>query len=388
LNIGLVQLGNVAADTGGRNYVINLTKALAKVNRQSASPHKFVWYLSPNQKHLIAEFLDEHFSIVEIPPASESSVMKVFAEQILLPFYLLFSKSDVVYFPGNFVSLFAPKKTVVAIRSMLYYHHPEAVDKSRLWFRKFLTPPSAKRARAIITPSQDIKNDVVNFVGTDEKKIQVVNHGVDIEMFQKNYVESERETVFKKFGITKPFIMYASALWSYKNQDKLILAFEKLLREKHLDRQLVIVGKGINLFETYEGKLHELVKEKKMEREVIFTSHLAHAELKYLYRFADIFAYPSGYESFGNPLFEAWAAGVPVVCANVHSFPEMTLNGKCAVMVDPTNLDALTDALYRVGTDKELREKLIAAGAARVAEFSWQRCAKETLSVLESATKN
>ncbi|RFM25554.1 MAG: glycosyltransferase, partial [Candidatus Thermochlorobacter aerophilum] len=95
---------------------------------------------------------------------------------------------------------------------------------------------------------------------------------------------------------------------------------------------------------------------------MIFTGQLSHAELKYFYKYAEVFAYPSGYESFGNPLFEAWAAGVPVVCANVHSFPEMTQNGKCAVMVNPRNVDELAGALYRVITDSDLKKHLIEAG--------------------------
>lgn len=237
-------------------------------------------------------------------------------------------------------------------------------------------------ARAIITPSQDIKNDVVNFVRIRESKIRVVNHGVDTELFQKNYVDSEREAVFKKFGITKKFLLYASALWEYKNQDKLILALKNLLERGH-DLQLVIAGKGINMFEKYEARLHQLVEQNGLKERVIFAGLVPHQELKYLYKYAEAFAYPSSYESFGNPLFEAWAAGVPVVCANVHSFPEMTENGKCAVMINPLNVDEMTDALHRVLTDSTLKQKLIEAGKTRVASFSWEKCVRETLAVIE-----
>ncbi|NTV47582.1 MAG: glycosyltransferase family 4 protein, partial [Chlorobiales bacterium] len=252
MKIGIVSLGNVSQDTGGRNYIINLTKALAKANRENNLNHQFTIYLTKGQKFLIKDYLDDHFQVVEIPPASNSSVMKVFGEQVLMPFYLLFSGLDVVYCPGNFSVLLSSKPTVVAIRSMLYYHYPYAIDKSRLFIRKLMTPPSAKLSKAIITPSQDIKNDVINFVGISDKKIHVINHGVDTELFQKNYTEAEREAVFKKYGVTKKFIMYASALWRYKNQDKLILAFENLVKEHGHDMQLVIAGQGINMFEEYQ----------------------------------------------------------------------------------------------------------------------------------------
>ncbi|MFN3560801.1 MAG: glycosyltransferase family 4 protein [Chloroherpetonaceae bacterium] len=377
-HIGIVMLGNISEDTGGRNYFINFTKALSR----SESQHRFTMFLNPNQKHVIEPFLSEKLSVVEIPPKSKSSVAKVISEQLIAPFYLAKHEVDVAYFPGNFVSLLSPVPTVVAIRSMLYYHHPQVIDKSRLIVRRLLTPPSARMARAIITPSQDIKNDVVNFVRIRESKIRVVNHGVDTELFQKNYVESEREAVFKKFGITKKFLLYASALWEYKNQDKLILALKNLLERGH-DLQLVIAGKGINVFEKYEAKLHQLVEQNGLKEHVIFAGLVPHQELKYLYKYAEVFAYPSSYESFGNPLFEAWAAGVPVVCANVHSFPEMTENGKCAVMINPLNVDEMTDALHRVLTDSTLKQKLIEAGRTRVASFSWEKCVRETLAVIE-----
>lgn len=380
-HIGIVLLGNVSEDTGGRNYFINFTKALSR----SASQHRFTLFLNPNQKHMIEAFLSEKIAVVEVPPKSKSSVAKVLSEQVVAPFYLAKHAIDVAYFPGNFVSLLSPVPTVVAIRSMLYYHHPQVIDKSRLLVRRMLTPPSARIARAVITPSQDIKNDVVNFVRIDERKIHVVNHGVDTELFQKNYVESERAAVFNKFGITKKFILYASALWEYKNQDKLILSLASLLEKHQHDLQLVIAGKGINLFEKYESRLHELVAQKGLKERVIFAGLVPHQELKYLYKHAEVFAYPSSYESFGNPLFEAWAAGVPVVCANVHSFPEMTENGKCAVMINPLDVAEMTESLHRVLTDSALRAKLIEEGRKRVASFSWEKCVRETLEVIEQA---
>ncbi|MCS7013662.1 MAG: glycosyltransferase family 4 protein [Chloroherpetonaceae bacterium] len=379
-HIAIVSLGNVSEDTGGRNYLINFVKTLYKLNL----PHRFAVYLSPNQKHLIEPFLSENIRVVEVPPHRTSSVAKVLSEQMFLPFYL--SRAvDVAYFPGNFVSLLSPVPSVVAIRSMLYYHYPYTVDKVRLLVRKTLTPPSARKARVIITPSEDIKKDVVKFVGINERKIRVVHHGIDVETFQQNYSDLEREAIFQKFSIKLPFILYASALWEYKNQDKLILAFDKLWREKGLDMQLVIAGKGIDARATYQNRLQELVRAHRLEGRVIFTGQLSHSELKYFYRYCAVFAYPSGYESFGNPLFEAWAAGAPVVCSNVHSFPEMTLGGHCALMVNPYNVDELADALYRVITHPSLRQSLVEAGKKRISSFSWEKCVRETLTILEEA---
>ncbi|MBC8042990.1 MAG: glycosyltransferase family 4 protein [Rhizobacter sp.] len=384
MNIGFVQLGEVSKDSGGRNYFINFVAAFAAFNREHHYPHRLKIFITAGEAFLIEKFLGEHITVVSVPFSGGTSAAKVFGEQVVLPVQLLFSGLDVVYFPGNFASLLSPKPTVVAIRSMLYYHYPEAVARSRRIFRGLLTPPSAKRSQAIITPSQDIKNDVVKFVGTRAAKIFVVPHGINKEMFQTDYAEAKRAAVMQKFGITKRFILYASALWRYKNQDKLILAFAELLKHG-FDGQLVIAGQGINAFETYAAELSQLVSELHLEGKVIFTGHLPHEELKYLYKYAALFAYPSGYESFGNPLFEAWAAGTPVVCANVHSFPEITLNGSCALMCDPTDVAALTSAMQQMLTDEALRNKFIDAGLRRIESVSWQKCVAETLTVLTAA---
>jgi glycosyltransferase involved in cell wall biosynthesis len=113
--------------------------------------------------------------------------------------------------------------------------------------------------------------------------------------------------------------------------------------------------------------------------------YVAEDELPPLLYGARLFCFVSLYEGFGLPVLEAQAAGVPVMTANNSSLPEVA--GDAAILVDPTDVDAIADAMLRLSSDEALRQRLIAAGHANVARFSWQKAARETLAVLLKAAQ-
>jgi glycosyltransferase involved in cell wall biosynthesis len=106
-------------------------------------------------------------------------------------------------------------------------------------------------------------------------------------------------------------------------------------------------------------------------------------ELRALYSAATVYVHPSLYEGFGLTILEAMAAGCPVVTSNVYSLPEVA--GDAALLVDPTDPDAIASAIARVCVDKQVREEMIAKGDARVALFGWEHCAKSMRNVYAEA---
>ncbi|HYF24307.1 MAG TPA: glycosyltransferase family 1 protein [Baekduia sp.] len=112
------------------------------------------------------------------------------------------------------------------------------------------------------------------------------------------------------------------------------------------------------------------------------TGHVPDAELLALYAGCDAFAYPALYEGFGLPVVEALAAGAPVLTSTTSSLPEVA--GDAALLVDPADTTAITGGLRRLLGDEALRARLRAAGPAQAARFSWERTARETLSVLRA----
>ena len=93
-----------------------------------------------------------------------------------------------------------------------------------------------------------------------------------------------------------------------------------------------------------------------------------------------VLAYPSRYEGFGFPVLEGFAAGVPVLTSSVASLPEVA--GDAALLVEPSDANAIGHGLVRLFADPALRERLVAAGRERLASFSWERAAGATAELL------
>jgi alpha-1,3-rhamnosyl/mannosyltransferase len=105
-------------------------------------------------------------------------------------------------------------------------------------------------------------------------------------------------------------------------------------------------------------------------------------DLPALYRGAALFAFPSLYEGFGLPVLEAMACGIPVVCSNTSSLPEVA--GNAALLVDPLDVDGLSAALHRALEDRELRKRMVDRGLAQAARFTWERSARQLRDVIVS----
>lgn len=372
--IGICALGALSQDTGGRTYLVNLSKTLQKID----TVHKYVFFISKGESHLLG-LHGLNFTVVEIAN-STATIRRIFSEHVLLPFLIKKQKISVMYYPGNFASFYCPVPYVLAIRSMLVYN-PEAGEKvslARQWYRKILVPHSSKKARHIITPSQHTKEEIIKFLNVSASKISVIPHGIDTALFGSSKNEKEAGNVFLMHGVRRPFLLYVSALWDYKNQDKLILAFSKLINEKQIPHQLILIGRGMSAYESYGARLKLMVTELELSDRVKFIDFLPHETLKHFYQHADVFVFPSLMESFGNSLFEAMAAGVPVVCSNTHGFPGLV--NDAALMANPRNIGELAGAIYRVLTEPELKSKLLINGKSLSNSLSWDVCIKNTLS--------
>ncbi len=126
------------------------------------------------------------------------------------------------------------------------------------------------------------------------------------------------------------------------------------------------------------GEVHALG----LEGDVRFTGYVSDVEKAVLMRGARAFAFPSLYEGFGLPVLEAQSAGVPVVCSNTSSLPEVA--GDAALLVDPLDVPAIAMALSTALFDEPARARLSAAGRANLARFSWDHCARVILNLLEN----
>ena len=381
MKIGIAAIGRLSEDTGGKNYIIHFLRGI----EQLRPPHTFVLFVSKDEASKLGIVESDLIHIVTVPNSKQTPLHKVIGEQFKLPSLISQEEIDVMYYPGNFLSLFSHIPSVVNIRSMAHAYPNYGVSVTRRFVRSLLLSPSARKARAIITPSEDIKRDVIRFAKVDGAKIRVIPHGVDLALFDgdQNRKATEGKAIQNRYHLTAGnYLLYVSALWRYKQQDQLIRAHAELVHHGFHDLKLVLAGKGTGTDKKYLDELSALPKSLGTNDLVIFTGGLPQTDLRYLYANARAFVFPSGYESFGNPIFEAWASGIPIAVSNVHSFSEIA--GDAALFFDPNDVNDIRDKISLLLSDSQLAQTLVERGAERVKSFTWETAIMRTLSLLEN----
>ena len=253
--------------------------------------------------------------------------------------------------------------------------------KQRLYL-SYMQKIQLKTATKIIAVSKATKQDLVKRIGINPQKIEVVYEGYDQRIF-KPIKNDLLVNSLKRYEL-KPgsYFLFVGTVQPRKNLERLIKAFSVHLegekRRPHLrgGLKLVIVGNRGWL----SDQIYALPKHLGIEDRVKFLGYVPEKDLPYFYSGAIALTFPSFFEGFGLPILEAQACGCPVLTSNVSSMPEMA--GQGAIFVDPYNIDDIVEGMVRI-KNQESRIKLIKRGFENIKRFSWEKCARETLEVLE-----
>jgi glycosyltransferase involved in cell wall biosynthesis len=308
---------------------------------------------------------------IPYPWSNERRIPRTLSEHLYSPLRLPLSKIDV------FNTLMAPVvnpswSLVLHMKTMHAYTSPESVKPLPRMYRRWSYPRSAKSAEAIIINSESLRSEIDHYLDIDPGKLRLIYEAVDHELFQPGDAGAARAKVAAR-GVTKPFVLFVSSLWPYKNCDGLLRAWA-LARPELKDRQLAIVGPGRD--EQYLAQLKALAAEVGITGDVVFVGGVPLDETVNFYQAADAFVYPSFNETFGLPILEAMACGCPVVTSDTSAMPEIA--GGAAVLSDPHDPASIARAIVEaVGGAGRLRE----AGLRRAAKFTWGATAAGTLDV-------
>ncbi len=231
---------------------------------------------------------------------------------------------------------------------------------------------SASVARRVICISQATADDLNRAYGTDPAKVDVIHEGIDLQRLAPGEPGHPAPT-------QRAYALYVGTIQPRKNLARLMQAYASLVRVHAIDWDLVLAGKP----GWHSDGLYVQAAALNLSDRIHLPGYVADDVLPSLIRNARFFCFPSLYEGFGLPVLEAQALGVPLVTANNSSLPEIA--GDAALLVDPTDVDAIADAMLALSRDEALRQRLIAAGYENVKRFSWEKAAAETLAVLEKA---
>jgi len=356
--------------TGLAVYTYEVVKELLKILENDV----IIYTSSPSLK---IKFPDKVFLITSLTSPRKKMLghlVRFFWEQSILPFSYLKNKLSFIYNPIPEGILFPYFNQIVTVHDIIPLLYSEIHPKMKYYYR-FILPRLLKFAKFIICVSENTKKDLLKYYNTvKDKEIYVVYEGCRF-----NSIHYDSYFVRRRYNIEK-YIFYVGDMRPYKNLERAIEAFSKLPLN---DFYFVIGGKKDRNF---YPKIQEKVKRLNLNRRVIFTDYIKEEELPFFYKEASLFIFPSLYEGFGLPPLEAMASGCPVVVSNVASLPEVC--GDAAYYIDPYDINSISEGIYKVLTDKNLRMTLIQKGFERVKLFTWEKTARQIIEIFERTFRN
>jgi glycosyltransferase involved in cell wall biosynthesis len=326
--------------------------------------------VSPKSRHLYPADGPNVFHIT-YPWSNERRIPRTVSEHVYTPVRLPLSRIDI--FATLMVPIVrVPRSVVMHMKTMHAFTTPDSITPLVRAYRRMSYPRSVRVADAIVVNSESLRSEVEHYLNVDARKLRLVYEAIDHDLFKPGDADVARARV-ASYGVTRPYALFVSTLWPYKNCDGLLRAWA-LAGEELAGRQLVIVGRGDA---DYVAGLRSLATDLGIAADVIFTGGIPLEETVPFYQAADVLVYPSFNETFGLPILEAMACGCPVVTSDTSSMPEVAAGA--AILSNPKEPASIARAIVdALGSGRDqLRDK----GIRRAGEFTWGAMAASTLDV-------
>ena len=307
--------------------------------------------------------------------------------QVILPFPRLWTHlrlgwelrrkpPDVFFTPSHVIPLSYFKPSAATIHDLGFLHFPETHTRRQVAYLRWSTRHNARRSRVVIVDSTATKDDLIRFCRTEPKKIKVVYPGVDANL--KPITDGQKlQEVQQTYGIKPPYYLYIGTIQPRKNLARLIEAYAN----SDLSYRLVLAGGSGWLAKSISNALSR--QPVAIQQRILMPGYIEEDDKAALISGASAVVFPSLYEGFGFPVVEANACGTPVMAANTSSLPEIA--GDAALLVDPLDVQAISQGMRRLSTDETLRSRLVAAGLENCRRFTWQKTADAVFDALLTA---
>lgn len=306
-----------------------------------------------------------------------------FSEQLKFPGLIAKYSIDLMHFPHFNIPIFYKGKFVVTIHDLIHQHfsnirsstHGKLIYKVKRLGYNLVFAKALENSLKIITVSNFVKKDLIKEWKINSEKITVTYEAVEQNLIEEasKMSDSSLKKVLKKYKIHEPFIFYIGNAHPHKNVEGLIEGFLSL-RQTYPNLILVLSGS--------DHYFWQRIKRENSHPNIIFTGFIADLEMIALYKKASLRVIPSFEEGFGIPMLESFALKCPVVSSNAASLPE--IGGDGAVYFDPYDKQDLVSKIKEVLSNQTLRKRLITKGLKKVGEFSWEKCARETLRIYKT----
>ncbi|OGD63312.1 hypothetical protein A2160_02360 [Candidatus Beckwithbacteria bacterium RBG_13_42_9] len=362
-----IDISQIVYGTGVSRYTRELVKHLLKIDKEN----EYLLFAGAwRQRQKIEEFLSElkkedlRFSsrIIFLPPKLADLIFNSWR----IPIDRFIGQTD-IFHASNWTTPKTEAKLVTTLHDLTPILFPETFPKSINNNFKQNLQLIEKTAAAVLADCQTTKNDLLEYSRINPNEIYPIYLGVD-KIFQPTEDKNMIEKVKQKYGISGDYILSVGTKEPRKNIKALIDACQLLNSENVI---LVLVGKY--------GWGEKKLKIKNSKLKIIETGFVGENDLPVLYSGAKVFVYPSLYEGFGLPVLEAMACGCPVITADRSATAEIA--GDAAILVNPTQIQAISRSLNELLENDKLRQGLINKGLNRAKQFYWGKTAQKTLEV-------
>jgi len=311
----------------------------------------------------------ENFHIVEV-----SCPTYFLWEQVALPLSLKQIKPDLLHCTSNTAPLFCTCQLVLTLHDIIFLEKKKGINRSvyqRLGriYRRWVVPRILPKCRLIITVSDYERTKMQNALSIEPERIVTIHNGLN-PVF--NPSRKDRSIVNKYIG-EESYLFFLGNTDPKKNTLNTLKAYGIYLSRSTRKLPLLIADldeQVIDMMLSKEGF-------SEIKPYLYYPGYIPNRDLPYLYAGAFAFLYPSLRESFGLPLLEAMASGVPVVTSRTSAIPEIAGDG--ALMIDPSNPGAIADMLLELEEDTHLYDEQVRYGLNRSLTFSWEKTARQLL---------
>jgi glycosyltransferase involved in cell wall biosynthesis len=276
-------------------------------------------------------------------------------------------EADIYHFVNFVVPPYVKGKVLVTVYDMVYKLFPETMERANYKKLEKNLARSCARADAVITISQNSKEEIIKHLGVSEEKVLIIYPGVDLARYHNGIDRARIDGVLKKYALPDAYFLYLGTLEPRKNIETIVEAYRLYSKNHGGDIKMVIAGrKGWQY-----GRIFDKVREYGLEDRVIFPGYVSEEDKPGLYAGAQAFLFPSLYEGFGMPPLEAMACGTPVIVAAASSLPEVVGDAGC--MVEPMDAEAIAGYMHALASDREYSDSLRLRGFERAKQFSWDK---------------
>jgi glycosyltransferase involved in cell wall biosynthesis len=348
------------------------TRKLLQAMLELQTGHEFVlFYRNPSS-------VGSHGSDPQVKEVALSAPSVLLWDQVAVPLAVRRFEVDLLFNPKYSIALAVRCPTVWVCHGLDWYVMPWASKPIDRLSHRYLVPRYAAKADAIVAVSEITRQHVMQYLRVEPDRVTTVYSGMG-DGFRRRQSRERLDSVRKKYDLPGRFFLYAGAIYPPKNFARLVQAYAQVGPARGIP--LVVAG-GQNRFLS-EGEIKE--PERLGITEWVRWPGWIEGEddLAALYQMAEALLLPSLFEACPLPILEAMASGCPIVTADRYGTKEMA--GDAGILVNPESVESIAAGMVQILEDRGTRERLIHAGRERADSFSWPRCARETLDVLERA---